>query len=271
MTAFAVLVGVAFASAGADAADRGVRLAGLAGCGACHTADGGAPYAGGHAIETPFGTFVGTNLTPSESGLAAWTFDDFERAMRKGKSPNGRAYWPAFPYASFAALTNADLQDLWAFLQAQEPVERPNEPHALNRGRGALGLWRTFIYSPLKLKPTGDTQIDRGQYLVEALGHCGECHTPRSNVGRLQRKKHLTGADGPPYRSPNITFHADGIGSWSDEDLVDFFLFGFSPDGDVVGSGMGHVIWEGTSLLDPDDLRAMVAYLRTIPSGPTSF
>jgi mono/diheme cytochrome c family protein len=239
---------------------NGAVLAGLASCGACHTADEGAPYAGGHPVETPFGTFYGTNLTPDpEHGIGAWSFEDFERAMRKGKGPD-RTYWPSFPYTSFTAMSDADLADLWAYLQSLEPVAEPNRPHDDPAG------WKRWAWRRLNFRardfqpdPTATPEEQRGQYLVEVVGHCGECHSPRSKLGKVQRDQALAGGTEPFNKAPAID--AEALSDWSAGDLDDFFTLGMTPGGDFPGGGMGRIVEEGTSQLSEADRAAMVAWL----------
>jgi mono/diheme cytochrome c family protein len=234
---------------------HGEQLAGLAGCGACHTADGGAPYAGGHAVVTRFGTFYGSNLTPDRvHGLGTWSEGDFVRAMRQGHGPDGRPYWPAFPYPSFTGMDDGDLADLWAWLRAQPAAATPDRPHEIvPRFRGGLGLWRALAFRPAKV-----VVADRGQYLVDAVGHCGECHTPRTSVGVPRRQRYLAGS--VELHAPNLTPAA--LGDWSEHDWVTFLRDGMTPDGDMTGAAMGRVVHEGTARLSDDDLAAMVAWLR---------
>jgi mono/diheme cytochrome c family protein len=254
------------ASALAADPERGRLLTGLGGCQACHTADDGEPWAGGHAIETRFGTFYGTNLTPDpEHGLGAWTDEDFVRAMRRGRSPDGRAYWPAFPYASFTRLTDADLADLWAFLRTLPAVSRPDTAQEPRPSRLGLSTWRLLFFSAREWEPLDDPVLDRGAYLGEVVGHCGECHTPRSSLGRPKRREALAGSEGPPYDSPDI--RAEALADWSDADLLELFTSGMEPDGDFVGAGMRHVIRQGTRYLPEEDRLALVAWLRVTPRG----
>ena len=262
------------ALAAADA-ERGAVLAGLGGCLACHTADSGQPGAGGHRIKTPYGTFVGSNITPDPlHGLGTWSLADFDRAMRKGKSPDGRAYWPAFPWPSFSELTDEDVDDLWAWVQSLEPSARPDEPHELERGyRGRLkaGLWRTFVHRQREVLPDDESwseEVRRGAYLVNTLGHCGGCHSPRTRLGREDATRRLAGGDTPPYRAPNLTPHADGLATWTDDDWSSFLEMGMLPDGDFTGRGMARVVNEGTSLLTTEDREAMAAYLRQLTPHP---
>ncbi|MCA9569541.1 MAG: c-type cytochrome, partial [Myxococcales bacterium] len=216
----------------------GAALAGLGGCAACHTADGGPPWAGGHAVETPRGTFYGSNLTPDpEHGLGAWGFDDFRRAMREGRAPDGHAYWPAFPYTSFTNLTDEDLGHLWAFLQTLEPVARPDQPHEGIPPRWQLQVfrWRAFHEGP--------EPLDRGAYLGTAVGHCRECHSPRTWIGRIRTRHELEGGHAPFTVAPAID--PEALAGWSADDLDTLFTLGMSPDGDFPGGGMSRIVDEG--------------------------
>ena len=241
----------------------GERLAGLAGCPACHTAPAGVPFAGGYPIETKFGTFYGTNLTPdARTGLGAWTYGDFARAMREGEAPEGHGYWPAFPYPSFRRASDEDLGHLWAYLRGLPAVQRENTPHAL-QGYGAVQrwLWRTLIWQPEKDPPLPeDPVLHRGAELVEGLGHCGECHTPRTRWGRLDPKRPLAGSREPPEPAPNLT-SGSGAGGWGHEDWLLFLETGMTPEGDVVGGEMARVVDHGTARLMDADREAMAAWL----------
>jgi mono/diheme cytochrome c family protein len=259
-----------------DAA-RGEILAGLGGCVACHTAPDGPPLAGGHRIETAFGTFLGPNLTPSEDGLAGWRWEDFVRAMREGRDPAGDAYWPAFPYASFRGMSDQDLADLWAWLTAAPPVERPNEPHEVRKlydTRAAIDLWRLVALprhppTPRSLPRDGhrvadneappEPVLERGAYLVDTVGHCGECHTPRGGNGAPRMGRYLGGTDAPPAGGPNLTPGA--LGDWTVSDLESALATGLAPDGDVLGGEMARVVREGTSRLSVEDRRAMATWI----------
>lgn len=261
----------------AHAADvaHGEVLAGVAGCASCHTADDGAPYAGGYAIETKFGTFYGPNITPDpKDGIGAWTEDDFVRAMRRGRSPKGHLFYPAFPYTAFTEMTDGDLADLWAYLRTLKPVAQPDEPHDLHgiyKARGlVMAFWRMvgFHPGPYESDPDRSEQWNRGAYLVQAVGHCGECHTPRNGIGVPKKDETFAGFEGPPEKAPNITPSDDGIGRWSHEDVLSFLQLGILPNGDFVGGGMGHVVYEGTSKLSADDREAIATYLASVPPRP---
>ncbi|MEZ4239509.1 MAG: hypothetical protein R3F59_25800 [Myxococcota bacterium] len=268
-----MLVAVALVAHAGDA-EHGALLAGLAGCSACHTeelpsGELGAPYAGGHAIETSFGTFYGSNLTPDpEHGIGAWTEADFVRARRRGRAPDGHRYWPAFPFADFTHLTDADLGDLWAFLRTLPPDPRPNTPHEDTPAGWKRWGWRVVAFHPARPLPPVDPALARGQYLVEAVGHCGGCHTERNGLGVPRRDAHLAGSDQEPHGGPNLTPSADGLGSWTTSDFETLFTLGMLPDGDFAGGGMRHVIRDGTALLPEADRDAIIRYPQAPPPLP---
>lgn len=258
---------------------RGKYILHASGCVTCHTADGddSVALAGGRALETRFGTFHAPNITPdSESGIGGWSLEDFTRALKEGLAPDGSPYYPAFPYTSYAGMREQDIADLFAYLNVLEPVENAVPEHALAfpyNLRAALWPWRWLFFDADRAPPRReeDTAFNRGSYLVNTLGHCGECHTPRNRLGALQRGRHLAGnPDGPEDRGiPNITPHEDaGIGGWGRRDLTFFLQTGFFPDGDVAGGGMGAVIRDNTSNLSDSDRDAIAAYLRAIEAHP---
>ncbi len=264
---------------GDDAVTRGAYLARIGGCITCHMdPDGGEALSGGRALETPYGTFYVSNISPDpDAGIGSWTLEDFQRALTKGKSPSGRLYWPSFPYASFTKMSDGDISDLWAYLRTTEVSAKKNREHDLpirDRLGVARRVWRLFAFRPGPLPdvPGKDDVWRRGRYLVEALAHCGECHTPRTKIGALRRKRALAGA---PYGidgyAPNITPHErDGIGRWSDDDLETLLTLGMKPDGDFVSGSMAEIVEYETSKLHPDDVTALIAYLRSIEPLPSS-
>lgn len=257
-------------------ARRGEYLAKVGGCMGCHTEakESAVPYAGGRALKTPFGTFYGPNLTPhAQAGLGRWSEADFVRAMRQGVRPDGAHYFPAFPYPSFTRIADADLRDLWAYLRSLPPSPRANTPHELRfpfRWRPLVAVWKWLFFSPGTSVPlpTGDPRLDRGAYLVLALGHCGECHTARNFLGAPKRGRLLAGAASGPdgKRVPNLT--PAKLKKWDDAELKEFLQTGITPDGDVAAETMGEVIRNSTSRLTPEDLDALVAYLRALPPIP---
>lgn len=254
-------------------AKRGEYVAKAGGCLGCHTEEGQGktPYAGGRALKTPFGTFYAPNLTPhAQAGLGKWSEADFIKAMREGQRPDGAHYFPAFPYPSFTGITDADLRDLWAYLRSLKPSELANRPHELKflyRWRFLVGIWKWLYFTPgpFRADPQRPAALNRGAYLVQALGHCGECHTPRNWLGAIKKDRFLAGVKGDEG-SPNLT--PARLKKWDDGELKDFLGSGITPDGDVTGETMGEVIRNTTSQLSKADLDAVVAYLRSLPPLP---
>ncbi|MDH4093396.1 MAG: cytochrome c [Betaproteobacteria bacterium] len=253
-------------------AKRGAYLAKAGGCLGCHTEDrkGAMPYAGGRALKTPFGTFYGPNITAYPgSGIGRWTQDDFMRALRTGTRPDGAHYYPAFPYPSFTRIADADALDLWAYLTSLPPSPQRNRPHELRfpfGWRALAGVWKWLYFLPGAWTPDASrpATLNRGDYLVNALGHCGECHTPRTMLGASRRDRHLAGGKGPEGKGvPNLT--PAKLKKWSNDELREFLLSGLTPDGDIAGQSMAEVVRNMTSQLTSEDLSAVVAYLRSLP------
>ena len=276
----AILVAVIFLCAAwparaDDAVARGAYLAAAAGCQGCHTASGpgAVPYAGGHKLKTPKGTFYGPNITPDPvHGIGQWSEADFLRALRHGVRRDGAHLYPVFPYTSYTRIADEDARALFAFLKSLPPAAQPNKPHEIpfpyNIRMGmAVWKWLHFKPGPLPAAAGASPERARGAYLVEALGHCAECHTPRDWWGALKPAMAFAGTkDGPEGKLvPNITPDPDtGIGGWSAKDIVYFLETGQLPDGDVTGSLMDEVIRHGTSKLTADDRQAMAAYLQSL-------
>jgi len=254
---------------------RGEYIFNAADCLGCHTVPKtGQRLAGGRALKTPFGTFYTPNITPDrETGIGGWTDRDFIRALREGRSPNGTAYFPVFPYTSFTHLTDQDLRDLKAYLDAQPPVSQRNKPHEVSPPFGwrfLLPVWQALFLDKDGLpEETGwDERWKRGRYLVQAAGHCGECHSPRNFLGAVDHDRMLAGSPtGPEGKAvPNITPDPEkGIGKWSEGEVTFLLEIGMQPDGDFVGDGMREVVENSTSKLTAEDRAAIAAYLRTVP------
>ncbi len=256
-------------------AKRGEYVAIAGGCIACHTADGkeAVRFAGGHALKTPFGTFYGPNITPHpEAGIGKWSEADFVRAMREGVRPDGAHYFPAFPYTSYTKIVDKDLSDLWAYLRSLPPDARQNQAHELQFPFGfrfLLSGWKMLFFTPgpMVASTQPGTPAARGEYLVKALSHCGECHTPRNMLGGAKADRFLAGGKGPDGKGvPNLT--PTKLKKWGDEELKYFLTTGLTSDGDVTAKAMGDVVTNTTSRITADDLAAMIAYLRTLPALP---
>jgi mono/diheme cytochrome c family protein len=270
--ALGAALGSAFAQGNAK---RGEYLAKVGGCSGCHTEEkkDAVPFAGGRVLKTPFGTFYGPNITPHpQSGVGRWSEADFFRAMREGDRPDGKNYFPAFPYPSFTKAVDRDLRDLWAYLRTLPPSARANQEHDLKFPFGwrfLVTFWKWFFFTPgpfTNLPGLSDI-ANRGAYLVQALGHCSECHTPRNFLGGPKTSRFLAGGKGPDDKEvANLT--PTGLKKQSDRELADFLTTGLTAEGDVPAETMGEVITNTTSKLTPEDLNALIAYLRTLPPIP---
>lgn len=257
----------------AQDAKRGEYLSKAAGCLGCHTEDkkGAVNYAGGRALKTPFGTFYGPNITPHpQAGIGKWSETDFIKALRHGTRPDGANYFPAFPYPSFTSMTDADMRDLWAYLKTLPANGQPGKPHDLKfpyNLRFGVTVWKALFFTPGEFKPDpkASAVVNRGAYLSTALGHCGECHTPRNFMGGFRKDRHFAGGMGPEGKEiPNLT-PASLKKRWGDKDLADFLYSGTTPDGDAPAEAMAEVIRNTTGHLTNTDMAAMIAYLRALP------
>lgn len=280
MLSLSLIVVLCWLASGSAAAqgnpERGKYLASAAGCMGCHTEEkkGAVPYAGGRPLATPFGTFYAPNITPHpQAGIGRWTEADFMRALRLGVRPDGAHYYPAFPYPSFTRISDADMRDLWAYLRTLPPSAQANRAHELHFPFGWRFLvrawkWLFFTPGPMVQNSQRAPVVNRGAYLAEALGHCNECHTPRNILGGPKRDRSYAGGKGPDGKGvPNIT--PTGIKNWTDPELREFLLSGRTPDDDAANKTMDEVIQNTTSRLTPEDLAALMAYLRSLPALPS--
>ncbi len=277
LIALLVLLGpAAMAQTSQLPAARGKYIFDAAGCAACHTdtKNKGKRLAGGRALKTPFGVFYSPNITPDpQYGIGGWTEDDFRRALRDGTAPDGSHYFPVFPYGSYTLMSDGDIGDLWAYMRTLPPAAQANKPHAASPPFGwrfLVSLWKALYFTPgpYRPNPEKDQVWNRGAYVATALGHCGECHTPRNALGGFQADRIFAGAaEGPEGGSiPNITpDRKTGIGRWSKDDLKTMLTDGMLPDGDFVGGGMGEVVDNTTSRLTGPDLEALMTYVRSLP------
>ncbi|NWG87324.1 MAG: c-type cytochrome [Hydrogenophilaceae bacterium] len=247
-----------------------------AGCAGCHT-DGdhaGAFLAGGRELMTPLGVFYSPNITPDkDTGIGRWQEADFLRALRHGRGPDGRHYYPSFPYAAYTRLSDADMRALWAYLKTVPPVRQANRPHELPwylKYRSLLSAWKWLYFrpGPYLPNPVKDAAWNRGAYLAQAAAHCGECHTPRNRLGGFRIGLYLAGdkvgAEGGLV--PNITPDKEtGIGRWSRSELIDYLKTGMRPDGDFAGGLMAEVVDNGLKHLSQQDIEAIATYLQSVP------
>lgn len=256
-------------------ADRGKSVFYAGGCSSCHSApkaEGEAKLvlAGGRAFPSPFGTFFAPNISPGPAGIAGWSAEDLANAMIHGTSPEGAHYFPAFPYTSYVTTQMQDVVDLKAYLDTLPVSDVENQPHEVPfpfNIRRSLGGWKFLFANRRPVIDVGDDPLlMRGQYLVEGLGHCGECHTPRNFLGGSKTDRWLAGGPNPdgPGRIPNITSHETGL-TWSQADIEEYLFSGFTPEFDVAGGQMADVV-QNTGNLSPEDRAAMAAYLKAVPA-----
>jgi len=270
-------VGVPPELRGASLLVRGKYLTEAADCQACHTTTGGKPFAGGRAFNTGFGYLYSPNITADrETGIGAWTDADFIRAVHKGIGRDGSRLYPAFPYESYTALTDEDVKAIKAYLFSLPPVHaRPPQNQMMfpANQRWLMAFW-SLAYNPDKrFEPHTDRSAEwnRGAYMVEALAHCGDCHTPRNPGQALDNRRKFGGAILDGWRAYNITQDRNsGIGAWTDRQIADYLKTGHTVGRGSAGGPMAEAVDVSLSKLAPSDIRAMVAYLRTIPPIATA-
>ena len=233
-----------------------------AGCNSCHVSEEDPKkgyLAGGQKFETNFGTFVAPNISNSKLyGIGNWDFEDFYGAVKLGQNPEGNHYFPAFPFTSYSRMTDQDIADLWSFWQTLPSVDIPSGEHEISfpfNIRRNLGIWKTLYLQDSFM----DEKNDRATYLVEALGHCAECHTPRDAIGGLKSSQWMHGAKNPSGKGTVPSIHPKDLG-WSREEIVEYLSSGFTPNFDVVGGAMASVI-ENTSKLELSDRILISDYL----------
>jgi mono/diheme cytochrome c family protein len=257
----------------ASLVERGEYLTRAADCAVCHTAKDGVPFAGGRAFVLPFGTMYSTNITPDmETGIGAYTDANFLDAVHKGVGRGNSKLYPAMPYASYTYMSDADALAIKAYLFSLEPVRAPTIPNTFFfpfNQRWLMGFWAAMFNADKRFEPVVDrgAEWNRGAYLVEAMGHCGECHTPRNLFFALNNRQKFSGAVQAGWRAYNITpDHHSGVGTWSDEDLSHYLAIGHADGRGTAAGPMGEAIDESLSHLKSADIAAIVNYLRTVPS-----
>ncbi|HWX62526.1 cytochrome c [Bradyrhizobium sp.] len=247
---------------------RGKALATIGDCVACHTAPGGTPFAGGLALQTPFGAIMTPNITADNTtGIGSWSADDFARALHDGRRPGGTYLYPAFPYPYYSRVTRADTDAIYAYLHSLPAVvnrvNRNTLPFPFNIRLSMIG-WNALFFTPGGFAPDSGRsgEFNRGAYLVEGLGHCGACHTPLNAFGANKADQYLQGNQIDHWTAPNITNDRQaGLGKWSVDDTVQYLKTGQTRTS-IASGPMKDVVENSTSKMPDADLRAIAVYLK---------
>ena len=264
--------GVPASLANADVVKRGEYLANAADCLVCHTTQGGKPYAGGLGFKLPFGTLYSTNITSDkETGIGNYSDQDFLNAVHRGVRRDGTRLYPAMPYTSYTYISDADALAIKAYLFSLPPVRATPPANTLSfpfNQRWAMMFWSALFNPDTRFAPdtSKSPEWNRGAYLAEALAHCGECHTPRNLAFALDNRRKFGGAITAGWRAFNISSDkSTGVGGWRDEDLVSYLSVGHATGHGSASGPMGEAVDHSFSRLAPEDIRAIVAYLRSVP------
>jgi mono/diheme cytochrome c family protein len=264
----------------ASSAEQGRYLATIANCQTCHTAKGGQPFAGGVRFQTAFGVLYSTNITSDRgNGIGQWSFNDFYNALKRGVRPDGSHLYPAFPYPSFAKLTDNDIGSLYLFVKTLAPAPaapKPNELKFPYNLRFALTAWNRLFHDPgtYRNEPGRSADWNRGAYLVQGAGHCGACHTPRNSLGAERNELALSGGllydevrpgKYRPWSAVNLTAAATGLGAWSAANIADYLRKGECEHA-VVHGPMNEVVMNSTRYLTEADAQAIGTYLKSLPA-----
>jgi mono/diheme cytochrome c family protein len=260
--------------------EKGRYLATAGNCETCHTREGGKPYAGGVPFVTPFGTIYSTNITPDpQTGIGGWTAAEFAAALREGENAEGDHLYPVFPYTAFTKLSDEDTAALFAYMQTLTPVKYTPPENDLDfpySQRWGLGLWKALYFDEGRFVPNEvqSAEWNRGAYLVEGLGHCAMCHTPRNFMGASDEDLALTGGTYKDkvqgmlleWSASNLTSAQSGLASWSVEDIADYLKLGFTEKASVFGP-MNEVVVNSTRHLSSEDVHAVAVYLKSLPAN----
>lgn len=257
----------------ADPIQRGEYLTRAADCMVCHTARGGEQYAGGFAFTLPFGTIYSTNITPDkETGIGSYTDQEFLAVMHRGVRKDGARLYPAMPFASYTYMTDEDALAIKAYLFSLAPIRAPARENALTfpfNQRWAIGLWSTVFNPDQRFQPDTSKSADwnRGAYLSEAVAHCGECHTPRNIGFALNNRRKFAGENTGGWLAYNISADkGSGIGQWRDDDVASYIGHGHANNHGSASGPMGEAVAESLSRLAPEDIKAIVTYVRSVPA-----
>lgn len=255
----------------------GKDVASAGACIVCHTANDQTPYTGGLPMETPFGTIYSTNITPDvETGIGAWSFEAFDRSMRKGVARDGHYLYPAFPYTHFTHLNQEEMQALYAYMMSLEPVEehppKTDLPFPFNM-RPLMAGWNLLYLEkgPVKVVEDESKLWNRGHYLVNSSGHCAACHSPRNSLGAEKKgDDYLAGGEAEGWIAPALNQDSPAPIQWTEDALYDYLRYGFALEHGSAGGSMAPVVREGTSQLPEDDVRAIATYLASFHSTNTT-
>jgi mono/diheme cytochrome c family protein len=272
-SASAIIAGIALycspASAEQSLVEHGAYLARAGDCQDCHTAHGAPAFSGGDPLQSPFGAFYPPNITPDKTyGIGSWSADDFYKAMHEGIGDHGKHLYPAFPYQWFTKVTREDVDAIKAYLDTIPPAHIPSKPDHLMfpfNIREGIAAWNAAYFHPGEFKPdpAKTAEWNRGAYLVEGLGHCGDCHTPKGATMAPIESQAFAGGQIDDWYAPNLTPDpTSGLGKWSDDDLVKYLQTGATPTHGVVAGPMAQVVHDGLAYLSQQDVRAIVTYLR---------
>jgi mono/diheme cytochrome c family protein len=252
---------------------RGKALTEAGDCASCHTADAAKPFAGGKRIDTPYGGIYSPNLTPDrDTGIGAWSDDDFYRALRFGEARDGSRYYPAFPYPNFTKLTRQDILAIRAYLATLTPVSNTTPAPELRwplNYRGMMRVWNWLYFKPGILMPDQQwsAEWNRGRYLVEGVAHCGACHTPKNIFGANKRGRAFGGARVGGMFAPRLDgAERSGLKSWSVDDIAEYLQSGRNGRSHA-GELMSEVVVNSTSKMSDADIRAIAVYLKDLPAG----
>jgi len=255
--------------------DSGRVLATLGNCNVCHTAEGGATFAGGRPLATPFGTLYSTNITPDPAtGIGRWSVEDFRRAMREGVAPDGRQLYPAFPYDHFARVDLRDIDAIYAYLMTRETVRASPPPNALRPPFGTrplIAAWKLMYFhpEPIVADPSQSTEWNRGRYLVEGLAHCGACHSPRNAMGAEQSNRGLAGGDSEGWHAPPLDETSVAPNRWTADSLVIYLRSGFDEQHGASRGPMAPVT-RNLANVPEADVRAIAIYIASLAGRSTT-
>jgi mono/diheme cytochrome c family protein len=242
---------------------KGAALAAIGNCATCHTADGAKTLAGGRPIATPFGTIYSTNLTPDpDTGIGRWSAQEFRRAMHEGIGRDGRQLYPAFPYDHYTRVTNEDVDAIFAYLMARDPVRAVTPENRVLVPRPLVAGWKALYFKPgaLQPDPAQDAQWNRGRYLSEGLGHCGACHTPRNALGAEEPERALAGGRIEGWSAPALNAQSPAPHPWTVEELTTYLRIGFDAQHGVAAGAMAAVT-QNLSTVAEADVRAIAVYV----------